>query len=91
MGQGCRRVNIGQFETGLRTLQHKGFEVEVIGRGDRLLDLQRKPALGRFIKRLLLTNRRKKGVVHALELPVEGAFPVRQSTASLLSLTGAGW
>jgi hypothetical protein len=62
-------VNVELFGKRLRALQEQGLEVEVIGRGGRLLDLQRKLALGRFVKRLLLTNRGKQVSISLVQAP----------------------
>ena len=44
-------VDVERFAKRLQALEDKGLEVDVIGRGDRLLDLRRKLALGRILKK----------------------------------------
>jgi hypothetical protein len=45
-----------EFAKRARELEKQGIEVEVIGRGDRHLELRRKIALGRVLKRLALAK-----------------------------------
>ena len=62
-------ANVQEFGKRLQTLQGKGLEIEVIGRKDRLLDLQRKLALGRFLKSLVLTHQGQPLVISLIEAP----------------------
>jgi len=58
-----------EFEKRARELEKKGLEIEVIGRGDRHLELRRKMALGRVLKRLALTSAGRQVLISIVEAP----------------------
>jgi hypothetical protein len=62
-------VDIERFEKRLQALEDQGLEVDVIGRGDRLLDLRRKLALGRILKKLILTHGGRQLVIALVDAP----------------------
>jgi hypothetical protein len=58
-----------EFDKRARELEKKGLEVEVIGRGDRHLELRRKIALGRVLKRLALTGADPGVLISIIDAP----------------------
>ena len=59
-----------EFAKRARKLEKKGLEIEVIGRGDRHLELRRKIALGRFLVRLALKSANRQVLISIIETPV---------------------
>jgi len=49
-----------EFARKASKLEREGLEIELIGRGNRHLELRRKMALGRVLKRLVLTSADRK-------------------------------
>jgi hypothetical protein len=58
-----------EFARRARELEKEGLEITVIGRGDRHLELRRKMALGRFLKRLALTSADRRVLISIIETP----------------------
>ena len=58
-----------EFARKARELEKEGLEITVIGRGDRHLELRRKMALGRFLKRLVLTSADRRVLISIIETP----------------------
>jgi hypothetical protein len=58
-----------EFDKRARELEKKGLEIEVIGRRDRHLDLRRKIALGRVLKRLALTSAGRQVLISIVSAP----------------------
>jgi hypothetical protein len=83
-------VNIAEFGKRLQALEDKGQEIEVIGRGDRLLDLKRKLALGRFLKRLLLTNHGKQVSISLVQAPQTHGNRMSFALALQIPIGGSG-
>lgn len=58
-----------EFAKKARELERKGLEIEVIGRGDRHLELRRNMALGRVLKSLALTGADRRVLISIIETP----------------------
>jgi hypothetical protein len=58
-----------EFARKARELEKEGLEIEVIGRRDRHLELRRKMALGKILKRLALTGADRQMLISIIETP----------------------